>query len=119
MMDSEIFFVSPIDQPIVASPTVGVDHTLQVGFPTNNGLQCGLSTIWNDFGINFTVSLEHTENGCFAKGSSSSFPFDPLSAKIGFINFDLSLERRFLFRELCSSDTNQTEIRGDGVFRLR
>ena len=115
MMDSKMFFVSKIDQPIVASPTVGVDHTLQVGFPKNNGLQCGFSTIWNDFGIDFTVSLEHTENGCLAKGSTSSCPFDPLSTEIGFIDFDFSLERRFQFTEMCNLFTDQMEISIDCI----
>ena len=115
MMDSEMFFVSKIDQPIVTSPTVGVDHTLQVGFPTNNGLQCGFSAIWDNFCIDFTVSLEHTENGCFAKGSTPSFPFDPLSTEIGFINFDFSLERRFQFTEMCNLFTDQMEISVDCI----
>ena len=110
-----MFFVSKIDQPIVASPTVGVDHTLQVDFPTNNGLQCGFNAIWDNFCIDFTVSLEHTENGSVTKESSSSFPFDPLAAKIGFIDFDFSLERRFLFTELCNPFTNQMEITVDCV----
>ena len=115
MMDSEMFFVSKIDQPIVASPTVGEDHSLQVGFPPNNGLQCGFRTIWNDFGIDLAVSLEHTEYGCFAKGTTPFFPFDPLSTVIGFINFDFSLERRFQFTEMCNPFTDQMEISVDCI----
>ena len=81
----------------------------------NNGLQCGFNTIWDDFGIDFTVSLEHTENGPFTKGSSPSFPFDPLSAEIGFIDFNFYLERSFRFSEICNPFTKQMEISIDCI----
>ena len=54
MMDSVMLLVANINQAIITSPTIRVNHTIRRHFAADNSLQRCLSTIWNYFSIDFT-----------------------------------------------------------------
>ena len=58
MIDPKVLVQAPINQPIVASPTIGMDDAVGVHFAADAGLQRGLGGIGNDLGINAVTALE-------------------------------------------------------------
>ena len=51
MVNPEVLIKADIDQSIIASPSIGMDHGIWRYMPTDNGLQCCFRTIWNNLRI--------------------------------------------------------------------
>lgn len=100
MIHPEMFAISHIDQAIIPSPPIRIDHTVQGNLATNNGLQCGFSAVRDEFSVDLAIPLENPKDDSFAIGSSSSFPFDAARAKVRLIDLDLPTKRRMHFTEL-------------------
>ena len=47
MMHPKVFVKADIDQPIITTPPIRVNHGIQRHMPTDNGLQCGFRAIWH------------------------------------------------------------------------
>ena len=110
MVDSEMFFVSEINESVVASPAVRMDHTLKIHSTSNNRLQRGSSAIRNYLSIDTSIASEDTEYDCFTESSPASLAFDSTSAEEALINFNLSRKRRLTLTELSNSFSDTCEI---------
>lgn len=96
MIHSEVFPVPDVDEAMIASPTIGDDDALQGHFSTNDSLKSVFGAIWNDLGIDFSVSFEKAKKMVFPKAPWSRFPLTRGALK-GFIYFELSGQRRLRF----------------------
>ena len=92
-----------------------MDHAVRIDSAPNDGLQCLSGTIRHDLGIDAASSLEDSKDRSFAIGAPAPFAFDALGAEVGFVDFDLSLDRRGLFTELGDSFPDQLQVAVDGV----
>ena len=110
MVDSKMFLVSEINEPIVAPPTVRMDNTLEVNTTSDNGLQCSSSAVWDDLSEDTPIAPKDTEYNCFSESSAASFTFNSTGAKETFINFNLSRKRRLTLTELSNSFSDTCEI---------
>lgn len=90
MLHAVVLLVAKVYQSIVAAPAVRMNYTFRVNAPTNNALQGGSRAIWNDFSVHTALSFKQTENNGFTSGSSPSETSNPTSAKVAFINFELT-----------------------------
>src|SRR6266700_733533 len=90
MINPKMFCKTDIHQSIVTAPLVGVDDDVKPDISANNGLQRAFLAIGNDLGIDPSVSLENAEDNRLAARSATSFAADPFSAKIRFVDLDLS-----------------------------
>lgn len=115
VLHSKVLFISQIDQAIVASPAISVDDAVEADSSTNDGLQCGFGAVRDDFGVDSAFSLKDAENRGLAGSASTPFAFDPLAAKVGFIDLDFTCKRRFMFTELGNSCPDEMKITVDGV----
>ena len=105
VIDSQVLAVPYIYQAVVATPTVRIDDALWCYLATYNGLQSGFRTIRNNFGVDFAVTFEDTENNCFAISTSATFPFDSTCAEERFIDFNLSRKWRLLLTKFSQTFT--------------
>ena len=80
MIHPKVFPISDVDEAIIASPAVGVDDALQGHFSTNDSLKSVFGAIWNDLGIDSSVSFKMTENDSLSESSTAPFSLDPSSA---------------------------------------
>jgi hypothetical protein len=94
MVHSEMFLVSEINEPIVASPAVRMDNTFEVHTTPDYRLQCGSLAVRNYLSKDTSIAPEDTEHNCFTESPSASFALNATSAKETFINFNLSRKRR-------------------------
>jgi hypothetical protein len=110
MVDAEMLFIPQVNESIVSSPAIGMDDTLNAHSPSDNPLQRGSSTIGNDFRINFSVPPEDPKNDSFADCSPATLAFDPTSAEVTFIDFNLARKRGLLFTEMGNPFSDLCEI---------
>ena len=110
MVDSEMFLVSEINEPVIASPAIRMDNTLDIYPAPNNGLQRGSPAVRNNFCEDTSIAPEDTEYNCFTESSPASFTFNSAGAKETFINFNFSRKRRLTLTEPCNSFSNPCEI---------
>lgn len=82
MIDPKVLVQTPINQPIVASPAIGVDDAIGVNFATDDGLQRGFGGIWDDFGINAVATFEQAKDDGFATRTTPTPAPDALGAKV-------------------------------------
>lgn len=110
MIDSEMPTIPDIDQPIVPSPPVRINHTIQSNLPWNHCLQRGFSGVHDEFRVDLPIPLEdHKDNG-FTRCLASLFFFDTSSPKVGFIDFRLSAEQRLRFAEFRNACSKNPHI---------
>ena len=98
MIHPIMFFESEVDQPVVRTPTVGMDCRVERYLPANNRLQSSTRASRHNLCVNFPTSFEQSENRNFFACAATSFPADSFWSKIRFVDLDLaSDERRFFF----------------------
>ena len=51
MLDAEVFLVSQIDEPVITSPTIGMNDAFKVYTSTYDALEGGSGAIRNDLAI--------------------------------------------------------------------
>ena len=93
MVDSKVFLIPEINEPVVAPPAVRMDYTFKIHTTSDNRLQRGSSAIWNNLCVDFSVSFEDTKDDCFSGSSTASTAFNTMSAKVAFIDFDFTTKR--------------------------
>lgn len=106
MMHSKVLVKADIDQSIVTSPTIGMDHCARIDVTTDNGLQCSFRAVWYDFGVDFVTSLQKTKHNGLAISSPTAFATYTMGAKVRFINFYRTLQGRFQFAGLSNPPAN-------------
>jgi len=95
VVDSKVFFIAKVNEAIVPSPAIRMNDAFEIYTTSNNRLQRGSPAIGNNFGEDFPVAFKDTENNCFAESSTATFSLNASGAKVAFINFNLSIKRRF------------------------
>ena len=92
-----MFLIAKIYKTIIAAPAIRVDYAFWINTTTDNALQGGPGTIWNNFCVYPALPFKQAENNSFASGSSPSETANSASSEIAFINFNLARNRRFSF----------------------
>ena len=95
VVDSKVFFIAKVNEAIVPSPAIRMNNAFEIYTTSNSRLQRGSPAIGNNFGEDFPVAFKDTENNCFAESSTATFSLNASGAKVAFINFNLSIKRRF------------------------
>jgi len=94
VIDPKVLVKADVYQPIVATPTIGMDDAGDVHLAPNNGLQCGFVGIGDDFGVDAIIAFEQAKNDRFAQRAPSAFATNPPCAKVRFIGFECASHRR-------------------------
>src|SRR5450759_1378788 len=71
-VNAHMFVVADIDQAIISWPAIGAQDALWIDPAPDDGSQGLLGAVSDDFGINFALALEDTEDTLFA-GSSTAY----------------------------------------------
>ena len=117
VVDSVVLIKANIYQTIIASPTIRVNHTGNVYFASDNGLQNRFRGVGNNLGVDIIATLQKTKDDCLAASASASFTSDPLRAKVRLVSFQLTRKRRALGTPSTHTYTN-TKIDGiDASYR--
>ena len=80
-----------------------------------NILECFPTRVWDNFCINFPITVEYFKYNCFTTCTSATFTFDSSCSKITFIDFYFYFQGRFLFTEFSNRGSHGCEITVDGV----
>ena len=115
VIDSEVFFITKVNEAIVASPSIRMNDAFEIYPTSNNLLQRGSAAIRNNFGEDFPIAFKDTENNCFAESSTATFSFYASGTKVAFINFNLSRKRRLPFTIFGDSLPNFSEVSVDSI----
>ena len=81
VVNTIMLFIAQINQAAVATPGIGMDHTVRIDSAPNDGQQCLSGTVGHDLGIDAASSLEDSKNRGFTIGPTAPFAFDALGAK--------------------------------------
>jgi hypothetical protein len=120
LVDSHMLVVADVHQAIITRPAVGADDTLRIDPSTNDGPQGVLGAIFDDLGVNLTLSFKDPEDRLL-KGSPTSQPgqrssANPAGTKVAFINFHHSFEFPALIHSLQGDQQPETLVeRVDGL----
>ena len=95
MLDAEVFLVSQIDEPVITSPTIGMNDAFKVYTSTYDALESGSGAIRNDLRIDVIIAFEQAENNGFSACSTASDAPDPASAAVALIHFNFAADRGF------------------------
>ena len=115
VVDSKMLFISEIDQPVVAPPTIGMDDAFKADTASDDCLERSSFAVGHDFGVNFSVPSEHTENNGFSKSPTSPFSLYSLGSEVTFINFNFPVKRGLPEAIRSNSSTDFLEIAIDGI----
>ena len=75
VIDPKVLLQTPINQPIVASPAIGVDDAIGIHFAADDGLQCSFGSIRDDFDIDRNpLSPEQAKDDGFAACATPRLP---------------------------------------------
>jgi len=105
--DPEMLVKADVHQPVVAASAVGVDDAVDVCLAPDNGLQRGLRSVGDDFGVDAIAAFEQAEDDGLAIGSPPAFAAYPSGSKVGFVGSKLSGQWRAFDAPLAhaASDT--------------
>lgn len=117
VVDSQVLAIADIDQAVVTSPIVGVDHALGFHFASYNRLQRGFGAVGHDLGVDLAIALEYAEDDRLARSATPALPLDVSSTEERFIDFDLPRERGLLLGILGHSfaDRSQETVYGVAI----
>jgi hypothetical protein len=73
VMDAKMFVIANIYQSVIASPTIGVNNAFRINFAPYNTLKRLFTSIWNNLGIDFSVSFKDAKNDGFTRCTPASF----------------------------------------------
>ena len=65
MVNSFVFVISNINQPIISSPFICVNYGTRINLAPYDRLKGFLATIWNNLGVNSTISLKDAKDRLF------------------------------------------------------
>jgi hypothetical protein len=109
VIDPQMLAKTDIDQSIIASPAIGMDHRIRFDMTANDRLQRGFGTIRHDFGVDLAMAFEQAEHDRFAISATAPLTANPACAEIRFIDFHGSQQRRLHFASLSDPATNLEE----------
>ena len=78
MMHPEVLVKTNIDQPVVAAPSIRMNHGSWRYMATDNGLQCRFRAIWHNLCVDFSLPFQNTKDDRFSICSSASFTSNTL-----------------------------------------
>ena len=90
MVDAKMLLIAQIDQPIITSPSIGMNDTFKLNTPPDNGLKRLSGAIGDDFSIDLPLSFENTKDNRLAQCTPPSSAFYATSAEIALINFNFT-----------------------------
>ncbi len=118
MIDSVMFTVTDINQPVLTAPAIRVDNRRERDATANNGLQSGFLTVRYDLGIDLVITLEQAEDNGFTTGSATTLASHPASTEVRLVNFNLAVsERRLTFALFTDATTYLAEDRNGAAMR--
>ena len=115
LIDAKMFAIAHIDQAIVPSPPIRINHAVQGNLTPNYRLQRGFPAVRNQFGIHVAIPLEKSKDDGFAVRPASAFPFNTVRSKVGFIDFHFAAERRLRFTKMRDAFPNRQQIPIHGI----
>lgn len=93
MIHTEMFFITEVNETIVAAPTICVNHAFNVRLASDNRLQRLCFCVWHNLCVYFSIALVKAKNNGFATRATTAFPFYPTWAKVALICFKFALLR--------------------------
>ena len=115
MVDTIMLFVAQVNKTTVTAPVIRVDDAVGLYPTADNGQQRPSGAIRDDLGIDAAAPLEDAKDRGFAIGTTTPFAFDALGTKVGFIDLDLSLNRRALFTKFGDPLSDSMQVTVDRV----
>ena len=91
--DSEVLSESDINQPVVANPTIAMNHRIQGDLSANQPLQGSFLGVWHNLSPHLIAAFQDAKDDGLVASSTSTFSLDPVRAEIRFVDFDDSAER--------------------------
>ena len=83
-----------IYKPIVATPSICMDHAVGVDFASNNGLQRGFGGVGDDLGVDAVTSFEKAKHNGLAACSATSLASNAFWPKVRLISLKFTCKRR-------------------------
>jgi hypothetical protein len=71
VMDSEMFGIPDINQPVITAPTVAIDDSVEGDATAHNGLQSTLFAVRHDLRVDAAVTFEDAEDNGLARSSAT------------------------------------------------
>ena len=103
VVDSEMLVKADIDQTIVTGPAVGMDDRSWVNVTPDNPLKSGLGAVRHDFRIDHALTFEQPKDNRLAVGTAPTPTTNRMSAKVGLVHFNRSIQRRSQFTGFSQS----------------
>ena len=104
MINTQVLAIADIDQAVITAPTIRIDDAIQGNTAPDNSLVRGFTAVWDDLGVDTTVTLEYPKDSRLAECATSPFAFDSTGAEVRFIDFDFASERRLEFTIFCNEN---------------
>ena len=90
--DAKVAIEADVHQPVVAAPTVRIDHGRDINFAVNDGLQDLFRTVGHDFRVHLPAALEQAEDAGFATGPAAAFAPHATRTGVAFVAFNGPVE---------------------------
>jgi len=66
VVDTVVFIISDIDQPVIPSPAIGIDDALRFHMTPDDRLKRGFLAVRHNLGIDLSISLEQAKGYLFS-----------------------------------------------------
>ena len=94
VIHSQVFIKAYVNQSVIATPAVSVYNASYISLASNNGLERGFGSIWDDFCVDTVASLEQTKDDRFAACTAPTQASHPPGTKVRLIGFQLTAKWR-------------------------
>lgn len=115
VIDSQMLSITQVDKSIVGAPPVAVNDAIQADFASYDALEGISGHIWNNLGIDFSITLVDAEYDRFATSTSSANAFGPPSSEVGLVDFDVSGKRGLVLAVFGDSSADGHKVGVDCV----
>ena len=106
MIDPKVLFNTDVNHAVIASPSNGMNDTIGIHFPSDDGLQRRFGSVRNNFSVNTDPSSEKTKNDSLSAGPFASFASNSFGSKVGLIGFNFTVKWRLSRTEFKHSMPN-------------
>ena len=115
VIDTPVLLVPQVDQAVVTSPAVGVDHAATRDFASNRPLQHGFRAVRDDLGVDLARAFEDAEDRRLLPGAAAGLALDAAWPEVALVDFDGPGERAVEFARLGHALTKARQQAVDGV----
>lgn len=115
VVDPIVFAVADVNEPVIASPTIGVNDASAVHLASDNGLQCAFFCVRDNLGVHFPIALEDAEDNGLRSSSAPSFALDAFRSEVRLVHFNGTTESGFLLTVPRDSSAKRHEVPIDRV----